>query len=492
MVIRRIVAAADEMPFHEIAVIHRQDLPYASRLRQELDFAGIPHTGVPCHRLADTPPGRFLRGMIDLAMGVANANPPTVDRDRLINWLNSTGVTDGLPLLANHHPGSTATVPAARWATLARESRANGTLPGWKSRRNAYLDRLQRRLVEQDTGINDDAPVTEHPWLVRERAQADALLQFIDRLCQRLAELGAPPQPQWDSAMGLARGIIRDFQWPNPGDESHRQRIDDMGAFLCWLGVRLLEMHRILADDGSLYLHIDHTAHAWVKCLLDAIFGRRNFRNEIVWPYRTGGVSKNYWARKHDTLLFYVKSNDYVHRPLQERIYYDNAFFTTEVDEQGRYYANVYVRDVWDDIKPLINVSKERTGYPTQKPLALYERIIKASSSEGDLVLDPFCGCATTPIAAERLGRQWVGMDIWDKAHQMALDRLESENLVVKGGGASPSRRPAGAYVRRYSLRHYTPNSNGQRRTRHADAPNPGRTGLAPSATTQSARQVAN
>ena len=217
---------------------------------------------------------------------------------------------------------------------------------------------------------------------------------------------------------------------------------DDMGAFLCWLGVRLLEMHRILADDGSLYLHIDHTAHAWVKCLLDAIFGRRNFRNEIVWPYRTGGVSKNYWARKHDTLLFYVKSNDYVHRPLQERIYYDNAFFTTEVDEQGRYYADVYVRDVWDDIKPLINVSKERTGYPTQKPLALYERIIKASSNEGDLVLDPFCGCATTPIAAERLGRQWVGMDIWDKAHQMVLDRLESENLVVKGGGGR--RRRAG------------------------------------------------
>ena len=230
MVIRRIGAAADEMRFHEIAVIHRQDLPYASLLRQELDFAGIPHTGVPYHRLADTPPGRFLRGMIDLAMGVAGADPPTMDRDHLINWLNSTGVTDGLPLPANHHPGSTATVPAARWATLARESRANGTLQGWKSRLNAYLDRLQRRLVEQDNGANDDAPVAEHPWLMRERAQTDALLQFIDHLCQRLADLGAPPQPQWDSAIDLVRGIIRDFQWPTPGDESHRQRIDDLLA----------------------------------------------------------------------------------------------------------------------------------------------------------------------------------------------------------------------------------------------------------------------
>ena len=230
MVIRQIVGAADEMPFHEIAVIHRQDLPYASLLRQELDFAGIPHTGVPYHRLADTPPGRFLRGMIDLAMGVADADPPTMDRDRLINWLNSTGVTDGLPLPPNHHSGSTATVPAARWATLARESRANGTLQGWKSRLNAHLDRLQRRLVEQDTSANDDAPVAEHPWLMRERSQTDALLQFIDRLCQRLADLGAPPRPQWDSAIDLVRGIIRDFQWPTPGDESHRQRMDDLLA----------------------------------------------------------------------------------------------------------------------------------------------------------------------------------------------------------------------------------------------------------------------
>ena len=102
------------------------------------------------------------------------------------------------------------------------------------------------------------------------------------------------------------------------------------------------------------------------------------------------------------------------------------------------------MRDVWE-ISYLNSQSKERTGYPTQKPLALYERIIKASSNEGDLVLDPFCGCATTPVAAERLGRQWVGMDIWDKAHQQVLDPLESEEMLVKG------RRKAGqqALVRR-------------------------------------------
>ena len=206
---------------------------------------------------------------------------------------------------------------------------------------------------------------------------------------------------------------------------------DDMAAFLCWMGVRLLEMHRVLREDGSMYLHIDHTAHAYVKALLDAIFGKANFRNEIVWSYRTGGVSKQYWPRKHDTLLFYAKSATYKHNPAQERIYYDKPFFNDQTDEEGRYYADVYVRDVWEDIKPLINVSKERTGYPTQKPLALYERIIKASSNEGDIVLDPFAGCATTPIAAERLGRRWIAIDIWDGAIEVVRQRMEDNRQLL-------------------------------------------------------------
>ena len=208
----------------------------------------------------------------------------------------------------------------------------------------------------------------------------------------------------------------------------------DMAAFLCWLGVRLLEMHRILREDGSLYLHCDPTASHYLKAMLDAIFGHRQFRNQIVWGYRTGGVSKKYWARKHDILFFYAKSDAYAHNPVQERIYYEKPFFTEQQDEQGRYYADVYLRDVWTDIKPLINVSKERFGYPTQKPLALYDRIIRASSNEGDVVLDPFCGCATTPVAAERLGRRWVGMDIWDQAHDTVIQRLQAEGLAAPDG----------------------------------------------------------
>ena len=210
---------------------------------------------------------------------------------------------------------------------------------------------------------------------------------------------------------------------------------DDMAAFLCWLGVRLLEMYRILADDGSLYLHIDHTAHAWAKCLLDAIFDRRNFRNEIVWFYKTGGVSKRWFGRKHDTILFYCKSDDCQFFPQKEKSYLTHRYGFSNIDiqeDEGGVFTMVNMRDVWD-IPALRGNQPETTGFPTQKPLALYERIILASSKEGDMVLDPFCGCATTPIVAERNSRQWVGMDIWDGAHQMVLDRLEAEGLAVQG-----------------------------------------------------------
>ena len=197
----------------------------------------------------------------------------------------------------------------------------------------------------------------------------------------------------------------------------------DMGAFLCWLGVRLLEMHRVLHDDGSIYLHIDHTAHAWVKALMDAIFGWRNFRNEIVWCYALGGSSRKLWSKKHDTLLFYTKSDTY---------HFDKP--SIPATSQRMKGQDKGMLDWWTDIPSLNNMAKERMGYPTQKPLALYERIIKASSNEGDMVLDPFCGCATTPIAAERLGREWVGMDIWDKAHDTVIDRLQKEGLAAPDG----------------------------------------------------------
>ncbi len=202
---------------------------------------------------------------------------------------------------------------------------------------------------------------------------------------------------------------------------------EGMMSYITYMAQRIIQMHRVLKDTGSLYLHVDPIASHYLKIVLDQIFGQSGFRNEIIWSYRTGGVSKQYWARKHDTILFYAKPK-YKHNAMKERVYYDKKFFTDKVDDKGRYYADVYLRDVWDDIKPLINYSKERKGYPTQKPLSLLRRIITASSKKGNLVLDPFCGGATACVAAQELGRKWIGIDIEPQAAPLLFDRLSEDS----------------------------------------------------------------
>ena len=212
---------------------------------------------------------------------------------------------------------------------------------------------------------------------------------------------------------------------------------DDMGAFLCWLGVRLMEMRRVLRQDGSIYLHCDPTASHYIKAMMDGIFGRKNFRNEIIWHYyNIASVARKHFGRKHDILFWYSKSAtaSFNWDDMREA-YSPNSNWVRSSESYGdkRYKPNKrgkLMHDVWR-LPTINNMAKERTGYPTQKPLALYQRIIKASSKKGDMVLDPFCGCATTPIAAEKLERQWVGMDIWDGAHQTVLARLEAEGLAV-------------------------------------------------------------
>ena len=201
-------------------------------------------------------------------------------------------------------------------------------------------------------------------------------------------------------------------------------------AYLIYMAVRLLEMKRILKATGSIYLHCDPTMSHPLKMTMDAIFRKNNFRNEVVWGYRTGGASKKHFSRKHDTILHYGRgTQNLYHNTLKERVYYEKPFFDTKQDAKGNYYADVLLRDVWDDkeVKPVINVSKERTGYPTQKPLALLERIIQASCPPNGMVLDPFCGCATTCVAAERLSRQWIGIDISEMAITLVKERLSKE-----------------------------------------------------------------
>ena len=217
---------------------------------------------------------------------------------------------------------------------------------------------------------------------------------------------------------------------------------DGMGAFMCFMAVRLLAMHRLLKPTGSIYLHCDPTASHYLKAVMDAIFGSKNFRNEIIWCYSNAGRAKRGFAKKHDIILFYSKTKDFYWSDYRIPISDKSLAPYRHIDGEGRryregtwpsgkkyrYYAEEgMICNDWWEIPSLSSRAKERIGYPTQKPIALYERIIQASSNKGDVVLDPFCGCATTPVAAEKLGRQWVGIDLWNKAHEVVVDRLKQE-----------------------------------------------------------------
>ena len=203
-----------------------------------------------------------------------------------------------------------------------------------------------------------------------------------------------------------------------------------MKIYLMAMAVRLFEMKRILKPTGSIYLHCNPTASHYLKLVMDSIFNVKNYQSEVIWGYRTQGVSRSNWPKKHDVLLHYGGGLKPTFHPQMQRIIYEERFRHTKIDKEGRHYADVYVRDVWDDdpeTKALISQSKERTGWPTQKPLGLLRRVITASSHEGDIVLDPFCGCATACVAAEQLGRQWIGIDISPTAETITKIRLQDE-----------------------------------------------------------------
>ncbi len=206
---------------------------------------------------------------------------------------------------------------------------------------------------------------------------------------------------------------------------------NDLAAYLIFMGIRLVEMKWLLKDSGSIYLHCDPTAGHYLKVMMDFVFGAKNFRNEIVWSYKSGGASPKTFAKKHDTIIYYAKNARHVaFFPMKEKSYnrelkpYRFKDVEEHKDETG-WHTFVNMKDVWP-IDMVGRTSKERTGYPTQKPIALLERIIKASSREGDLVLDPFCGCATTNVVSAMLGRDSIGIDVSQRAGQLIKERLES------------------------------------------------------------------
>ena len=215
-----------------------------------------------------------------------------------------------------------------------------------------------------------------------------------------------------------------------------------MLSYTSYMAQRLFEMRRVLKETGSIYLHCDPTASHYLKLVMDAIFGEKNFRNEIIWHYKHMSNAKKDFARKHDTIFRYARSNNWVFNADDVRQPYDEQTtkrYSTAVNFPGGYEARINPKgklcdDVWE-IPPIRNVSSEGLGYPTQKPLALYERIIKASSNPGDLVMDPFAGCGTTIEAALKNGRRVIGIDILPFALQLInwYRVRRGEDLPVQG-----------------------------------------------------------
>ena len=209
-----------------------------------------------------------------------------------------------------------------------------------------------------------------------------------------------------------------------------------MMAYLTYMAQRIVEMHRVLKDTGSLYLHCDSTASHYLKIMLDFVFGKNNFRNEILWCYTgPGSPGMRQFNRKSNTIFWYSKSKtwtfnkDAVRMPYKDknqtfRKIFDTKGGWTEEDVEELRGKGKIPENWWTDIAIVARSKRERTGYPTQKPLKLLKRIILASSNEGDIVMDPFCGCATTCVAAEQLGRKWMGIDIEKQPVKILIDRL--------------------------------------------------------------------
>ena len=261
-------------------------------------------------------------------------------------------------------------------------------------------------------------------------------------------------------------------------------------CYLCYMAIRLIEMQRILKDSGSIHLHCDPTMSHYLKIVLDCIFGEKNFKNEIIWKKTNSPKAQSKsLGEQHDIIFFYSKSESFLYQEVYTKLSQEAIKIYSHKDDKGRYQTvsliagglqnyegrkqfefkglkkpwlnsleklndlwnknlihttkngiyrkKVYLNDVKgklvsdlfvdNEINPIQGSSKEYNGYPTQKPLSLLERVIRISSKEGDIVLDPFCGCATTCVAAEKLGRQWIGIDVSKKAYELVQMRLKKE-----------------------------------------------------------------
>lgn len=236
---------------------------------------------------------------------------------------------------------------------------------------------------------------------------------------------------------------------PNPSYPAFDDRFKNEKEYVRFLRKIVTEAHALLSDTGVFYLHLDWRMNAQARILCDKVFGKSMFLNEIIWSYESGGRSKKTFSRKHDVILLYAKSRKYrfdlTRVPLNREGVRRNHM-KRGMDEDGRMYSMIvsagkeyryyddeptYPGDVWTDISHLQQKDPERTGYATQKPLKLLERLLKPVTEPGDLVVDLCCGGGTTLEAAQKLGCRFAGFDLNPEAVAVSLARLKPENLTV-------------------------------------------------------------
>jgi len=226
--------------------------------------------------------------------------------------------------------------------------------------------------------------------------------------------------------------------WQEQEKRHFEDRFENVQAYINYIRPRLIELYRVLKQTGSFYYHCDWHASHYIKVLLDQdyLFGYKNFLNELVWHYQTGGASKRHYSRKHDIILFYSKTGQYRFYPERIKISRTEKALERARNPKGARISISDTKKLPEDVIaiPALNpMAIERQGYPTQKPEALLESIIEASSNEGDIVLDAFCGCGTTLIGAQKHRRKWVGIDISPTACRVMAKRLSVNFSLIEG-----------------------------------------------------------
>ena len=252
---------------------------------------------------------------------------------------------------------------------------------------------------------------------------------------------------------------------PAPEYPAYADRYGTREIYLAFLRGLIENAHKLLSRTGVLALHLDWRTSAYGRILCDEIFGEELFLNEIIWSYESGGRAKKYFSRKHDTILLYARTKDYrfdLRRVPLERTEHRKNHMRRAVDEDGRSYseiktggkiyryyddAPVYPGDVWTDISHLQQRDPERTGYATQKPVKLLDRVLRPVVKDGDLVVDLCCGSGTAMAAAQALNCRFIGVDSAPETLLTAASRLESDDLLLDCPCTTDDTRLEGMYT---------------------------------------------